>query len=433
MLDSLWAALGGDPAEQARLEVTGPATVLASTFPVTDLGVATVGASLLAATLGSGARVGIDTRQLAIALRSERCARRDGQSGGSPFDPLSAFHQTSDGWIRLHANYAWHREAALRVLGCTVEGARAAIAERQAVELEAALHAAGGIGAAVRTAEQWRVTAGPPPPLVERHELGVAAPRPIRRLRVLDLTRVIAGPVATRTLAVHGAEVLRLDAPHMPEIPLQTWDTLAGKRSALLDLHDADVREGLLDGADVVVTGYRPGALDRFGLTPQALAERHPGLVVVTLSAWGHQGPWSARRGFDSIVQAACGIAVDEGRAVDERRAVDEGGPGAPGALPAQALDHATGYLAAAGALLAVDRQRREGGTHHVRVSLAGTAAWLQGQPRTTQEAVEVDAAPFLQEKGRFTLARPPGEIDGAPLAWPDPAPDYGAAEPVWA
>jgi hypothetical protein len=423
VLDSLWAALGGDPAEQARLEVTGPATVLASTFPVTELGVATVGASLLAATLGARARarVGIDTRQLAIALRSERYARRDGQSGGSPFDPLSAFHRTSDGWIRLHANYAWHRNAALRVLGCTVEGARAAIAERQAVELESALHAAGGIGAAVRTEEQWRATAGPPPALVEQHELGAAAPRPVRRLRVLDLTRVIAGPVATRTLAVHGADVLRLDAPHMPEIPLQTWDTLAGKRSALLGLQDADVRERLLDGADVVVTGYRPGALDRFGLAPQALADRHPGLVVVTLSAWGHQGPWSARRGFDSIVQAACGIAVDEGK------------PDAPGALPAQALDHATGYLAAAGALLAVDRQRREGGTHHVRVSLAGTAAWLQSRPRTAQEAVEVDAAPFLQEKGRFTLARPPGTVDGTPLTWPDPAPDYGAADPVWA
>ncbi|MBA3905419.1 MAG: CoA transferase [Pseudonocardiales bacterium] len=420
MLDSLWAALGGDPAEQARLEVTGPATTLASTFSVTEVGVAAVGASLLAATLGSGSRVGVDTRQLAVALRSERYVRRDGQSGGSPFDPLSAFHRTSDGWIRLHANYEWHRNAALRVLGCSVADARAAIAEREAVELETALHAAGGIGAAVRTEAQWHTTAGPPPPLIERRDLSAAPPRPARRLRVLDLTRVIAGPVATRTLAVHGADVLRLDAPHLPEIPLQTWDTLAGKRSALLDLHDADVREELLAGADVLIAGYRPGALDRFGLAPEALAERHPGLVIVTLSAWGHHGPWSVRRGFDSIVQAACGIAVDEGK------------PDAPGALPAQVLDHATGYLAAAGALLAVQRQRREGGTHHVRVSLVGTAAWLQSLPRTVQEAVDVDAAPFLEEKGRFTLAKPPGTVDGKPLSWPDPAPDYGAAAAVW-
>jgi crotonobetainyl-CoA:carnitine CoA-transferase CaiB-like acyl-CoA transferase len=421
VLDSVWAALGGDASELARLEVTGPRTTLASTFAVTDAATAAVGASLLAATLDTGVSVTVDTRQLAVAMRSERYVRRDGRSGGSPFDPLSAFHRTSDGWLRLHANYAWHREAALRVLGCGLEDAPAAIAQREAVELETALHAAGGVGAAVRTEAQWRAAAGPPPPLVERRELGPAAARPARRLRVLDLTRVIAGPVATRTLAAHGADVLRLDAPHMPEIPLQAWDMLPGKRSALLDLGDVEARERLLGEADVVVTGYRHGALDRFGLAPEALAERHPGLVVVTLSAWGHHGPWSTRRGFDSLVQAACGIAVDEGK------------PDAPGALPAQVLDHATGYLGAAGAFLAVDRQRRDGGTHHVRLSLAGTAAWLQGLPRAVPEDVpDVDPAPYLVEKGRYTLAAPPGTIDGARLMWPDPAPAYGAAAPEW-
>ncbi len=421
VLDSVWAALGGDPRELARLQVTGPRTTLASTFSVTDAATAAVGASLLAATLGSAARVSVDTRQLAVAVRSERYVRRDGRAGGSPFDPLSAFHRTSDGWLRLHANYAWHRAAALRVLGCAQGDAPAAIAEREAVELETALHAAGGVGAAVRTEPRWRAVSGPAPPLVERRDLGPAAPRDARRLRVLDLTRVIAGPVATRTLAAHGADVLRLDAPHLPEIDLQAWDTLPGKRSALLDLRDAETREGLLAGADVVVVGYRPGALDRFGLAPEALAARHPGLVVVTLSAWGPHGPWSGRRGFDSLVQAACGIAVDEGK------------PDAPGALPAQVLDHATGYLAAAGALLAVERQRRNGGSHHVRLSLAGTAAWLQSLPRATPEEVpDVDPGPYLVEKGRFTLVAPPGTVDGAPLAWPDPAPAYGAATPEW-
>jgi len=421
VLDSVWAALGGDRSELARLEVTGPRTTLASTFAVTDAATTAVGASLLAATLGSDAHVTLDTRQLAVAVRSERYVRRDGRSGGSPFDPLSAFHRTSDGWLRLHANYAWHREAALRVLGCALEDAPAAIAEREAVELETALHAAGGVGAAVRTETRWRAVAGPPPPLVERRDLGPAPPRAARRLRVLDCTRVIAGPVATRTLAVHCADVLRLDAPHLPEIPLQAWDMLPGKRSALFDLGDAAVREQLLAGADVVVTGYRPGALDRFGLAPEALAERHPGLVVVTLSAWAPHGPWSTRRGFDSLVQAACGIAVDEGTA------------DTPGALPAQVLDHATGYLAAAGALLAVERQRREGGSPHVRFSLAGTAAWLQSLPRAASDDLpDVDPAPYLVEKGRCTLAAPPGTVDGAPLTWPDPAPDYGAATPEW-
>lgn len=200
---------------------------------------------------------------------------------------------------------------------------------------------------------------------------------------------------------------------------------LPGKRSALLDLVQRDTLEELLAGADVVVTGYRPGALDRFGLAPEALAERHPGLVVVTLSAWGHRGPWGARRGFDSLVQAACGIALAEGA------------PDAPGALPAQLLDHATGYLAAAGALLELARQRRDGGTHHVRLSLIGTAGWLQSLPRAPRVDVpDVDPALYQVEMdapdGRLTIAAPPGTVDGRPLTWPGPAPAFGVAEPRW-
>jgi hypothetical protein len=425
-LPAVWAALGGDPADLARLTVTGPPAVLPSTLAVTTAGTAAVGASLLAATAGTGTPVGLDTRQLAVALRSERHLRRDGRSPGNPFDPLSAFHRTADGWIRLHANYPWHRAAALDVLGCAEDEAPAAIAGRGAVELETALHAAGGVAAAVRTEPQWLAATGPPPPLVESRVLGAAAPRPVRRPRVLDLTRVIAGPVATRTLAAHGADVLRLDRPDRPEIPMQAWDTLPGKRSALLDLRTAPaVLEELLAGADVVVGGYRPGALDPFGLSPEALAERHPGLVVVTLSAWGHRGPWGTRRGFDSLVQAACGIALAEG------------GADAPGALPAQVLDHATGYLAAAAASLGLHRQRSYGGTHHVRLALAGTARWLQDLPvDPAPEVVEVDPAPYLVDvaapDGRLTLATPPGLVDGTPLSWPDPPPAFGAARPAW-
>lgn len=417
-LRQVWAELGGDPAAPDGLAVTGPPAVLRSTFDVTGAGVAAVGASLLAAT---DHPVGLDTRALAIALRSERYVLRSGASLGAPFDPLSAFHRTADGWLRLHANYPWHRAAALRVLGCSEAQVPSAIAERTGVELEAAVHAAGGVAAAVRTQERWRAETGAPPPLVEQRVVGEAPPRPVRRPRVLDLTRVIAGPVATRTLALHGADVLRLDAPDRPEIPLQAADTLPGKRSALLDLADEGRREELLGGADVVVTGYRPGALDAFGLSPDALAQRHPGLVVVTLSAWGERGPWGGRRGFDSLVQAACGIAVEEGSA------------GAPGALPAQALDHTTGYLGAAAALLALAAQRREGGTRHVRLSLVGTAAWLQGLPRgVAADVPEVDPAPHLQEMGDLTLAAPPGTVDGSPLRWPRPVPSFGTAAPTW-
>ncbi|MFM9611182.1 CoA transferase [Streptomyces niveiscabiei] len=190
---------------------------------------------------------------------------------------------------------------------------------------------------------------------------------PAAGLRVLDLTRVIAGPVATRTLALLGADVLRVDAPQLAELPDQHADTGFGKRSALVDLAvDREVFEGLLASADVVVTGYRPGALDRFGLSPEALAERRPGVIVAQLSAWGAYGPWSGRRGFDSLVQAASGIADTEG-------AGDR-----PGTLPAQALDHGTGYLLAAGVLRAVtERDYGDGYGRVLRLALARTARWL--------------------------------------------------------
>lgn len=425
VLDDVWRRLGGDPAQPDRLTVTGPRRTLRSALPVTEAGTAAVGASLLAATPPT-AQVSVDTRGLAVALRSERHTRREGHLAGPPFDPLSAFHRAADGWIRLHANYSWHRAAALRVLSCAddIDAVRAAARRWPAEDLETAIHEAGGVAAAVRAPDQWHA---PDLPLVQRHDLGHADPRPARRLRVLDLTRVIAGPVATRTLAVHGADVLRLDPPDRPEIALQWWDMLPGKRSALLDLADRDTREELLGGADVVVTGYRPGALDRFGFAPQALADRHPGLTVVTLSAWGHLGAWAPRRGFDSLVQAACGIAVLEG------------GPDAPGALPAQLLDHATGYLAAAGALLAVADQRARGGTPHVRFSLLGTAQWLLALPRgsaTDFDEVEqdqaIDPTPYLRQVDDFTLAAPPGAVDGRPLDWPPPAPSFGSATPRW-
>jgi len=251
---------------------------------------------------------------------------------------------------------------------------------------------------------------------------------------VLDLTRVIAGPVATRYLAALGADVLRLDPPHRPELPIQTRDGLLGKRSALLDF---DTPEGsarlhdLLSSADVLVHGYRPRALDRFGLAPQALAERHPGLVVVGLSAWGSRGPWGDRRGFDSIVQAACGIAAAE--SPDGER---------PGALPCQLLDHGTGYLCAATVLRALAAQAARGGTLFRELSLARTGHWLLSQPRGGPAAAAASASASADpgawlttvgsSEGPVTVVKPLGRLDGRELAWPSPLTQYGGDPPEW-
>jgi crotonobetainyl-CoA:carnitine CoA-transferase CaiB-like acyl-CoA transferase len=242
-----------------------------------------------------------------------------------------------------------------------------------------------------------------------------ALPRPSGRLRVLDLTRVIAGPVGTRMLGALGADVLRLDPPGRPELELHQWDGLLAKRSANLDLADPR-RERLLADADVVVIGYRPGALARFGLAPEALAERHPGLVIVALTAWGDAPGFADRRGFDSLVQAATGIALEYGQ---------------PGALPCQLLDHATGYLAAAAALEGVAVQRQQGGTIIANLALAATAAELLCRAPVRDD--DPDPTPYLVQLGpRLTAVAPPGGLDGRPLSWPGPPATYGADEPLW-
>ena len=314
------------------LWVSGTPGHLPSRLPVEDVAIACTGAALLAAAALHAQRGGdcgsrgsptarLDREHVAAAFRSEAYLRINGEQAGPGFAPLSRFWRAADGWVRTHGNYPWHRSALLRALGCSddPEPVAAAIAALGAREAEDLVVGAGGVAAAVRGEDSWR--AEPPGQavaatrLVEGASIGGAPPRwrpagalPASGIRVLDLTRVIAGPVATRYLGALGAEVLRLDAPDRPELTLHAYDGLPGKRSALLDFGTADGHarlHELLAGADVLVHGYRPHALDRFGLSPELLAERHPGLVVVSLSAWGSRGPWGDRRGFDSIVQAA--------------------------------------------------------------------------------------------------------------------------------
>jgi hypothetical protein len=429
--DQVMTELTGEPAA-APLR-TGSGGWLPSRLPVEAAAAATVSAALTAAarlrahtTGGAAPLVGLDQDHLAAAFRSEAHARWDGEPGGTGFAPLSRFWPAADGWVRTHANYPWHRDALLRALGIADAAADPAtvgarLATMPAAEVEAVVVANGGIAAAVRE------RSAPQGPLVGHSVIGDAAPRrgaagdlPVSGVRVLDLTRVIAGPVGTRFLAALGADVLRLDPPHLPELPMQVLDGCVGKRSALLDARrQGDLLHALLDRADVVVHGWRPGALAAFGLDPQTLAERHPGLVVVQLSAWGEH---EQRRGFDSIVQAASGIAVIE--SVDGR----------PGALPCQLLDHGTGYLVAAAALDGLLRQRSSGGTHLRTLSLAATASWLMDLPRPENPGVPrvLDPTPWLTTIGRLTAVTPPGSLDGEPLRWPSGLPTYGEDDPSW-
>ena len=415
------------------VQVSG-STGLGGRLPVPELAVGAVAAQLRAAARlreGQGAPdvpVVIDAAHVGVAFRSERNVWLDGRPVGMTFPPLSRFCRTADGWIRLHAHYPHHEAAVLAVLGGDVDGAAA---RRRGEELETAIVEAGGAAAAVRTAAEWsehpQGRAVSALPLLTLRRSADAPPRrtALHGLRVLDLTRVIAGPVATRTLASHGADVIRLDSPRLPEYPGLFHDSCPGKRQALLDLAAPDDRrtaEELLASADVVVQSYRPGALAAFGLDPLSLAERHPHLVVVSLSAWGAAGPWQRRRGFDSLVQAATGIAVLSGA------------PDEPGVLPAQALDHGTGHLAAATVLGALARQREEGGGWHGELSLAQTAHWLlgaAGSAAAEDPADAADPAAYLLDlpsaQGRTTVVAPPGSP-----AWSAAAEVLGPIRPAW-
>ncbi|MEU5211549.1 CoA transferase [Streptomyces sp. NPDC020742] len=452
-----WAALGGDPDLTGRISYGGPPGLLPARLPVGALARATVAVCALAAAELAAARDGgplpavrVDDGAVATAFASERHLRVDGRPL-TAFAPLSRFWRTADGWVRTHANYPHHRARLLHALGLPgtagapeVEGE---LAGRRAAEIEETVHAAGGLAVAARRPEEWAAhpqgVASAAHPLLTLGPLDAAAPPrplppagrpglPADGLRVLDLTRVIAGPVATRTLALLGAEVLRIDAPQLPESQEAHSDTGFGKRSTALDLGTRAGRaafEELLAGADVVVTGYRPGALDRFGLTPEALTERRPGLVVARLSAWGDDGPWGGRRGFDSLVQVATGIAAVEGDP-----------DGTPGTLPAQALDHGTGYLLAAAVLRALTERARAGGSFLATLALVRTAHWLLHDLPAVLPAGPAGPtfgpAPYLRETdgplGRLRHALPPVAFDGCPTTWATPPGPLAADPPVW-
>ncbi|MFI9805516.1 CoA transferase [Streptomyces sp. NPDC052301] len=449
-----WTALGGDPALVSRVTTVERPDALPGRLPVRQLARACVGACALAAAELAARRadlaevpgVRVDDGAVAAAFHSERLLTVDGRAPVS-FAPLSRFWRTADGWVRTHANYPHHRARLLGSLGlpgdASVEAVAGLLAERSALDVEGTVQGAGGLAVALRTPEEWAAheqsAALAARPLVERERLDTAPARvlppldpaapllPAAGLRVLDLTRVLAGPVATRTLALLGADVLRVDAPWLPELPDQHADTGVGKRSATLDLGTGrDTFEELLASADVVVTGYRPGALDRFGLSPEALAARRPGLVVAQVSAWGAYGPWGARRGFDSLVQVATGIAVTEGSA--ER----------PGALPAQALDHGTGYLLAAGVLRALTEQSYDGGGRCVRLALARTARRLTDEirPSPAAGAPYEGPEPWLGETdsplGRLRHALPPVAFEGGPAGWTRPPVPWGTDPARW-
>lgn len=454
-LADLWRIGGGDPAALANVRLTGADPQLPSSFKVGTAAQATIAAAGLAAAelhrqrTGAAQIVAVDMRHAAIEFRSERYLRIIGQEPPPAWDPLAGVYKAAAGrFVRLHTNFPHHRQAVLDVLQCdaTREAVQAALVTWDAELFETAAYAAGGVVAALRTPQQWAAheqgQAVSRLPLLSITRIGDAPPRPLppadrplAGVRVLDLSRIIAGPVAGRTLAAHGADVLLIASPKLPSIPWLVIDTGRGKRSAHIDLADAEGRarlRNLLADADVFSQGYRPASLARLGFSPADAARIRPGIVYVTLCAYGNAGPWSARRGFDSLVQTTTGINALEAEAA---------GVTGPKELPAQALDHASGYLMAFGAIMARARQAREGGSWHVEVSLAQTGHWLRQLGRLANglaapdprledvgDALEDSASGF----GRLRAVRHAARLSLTPPCWARPAVPLGTDAAQW-
>lgn len=454
VLRTVWTGLGHDPAALDRVDLTGSEPVLPSSFAVGTAMQASVAASALAAAevwkarTGKAQRVSVDMRAAAIAARSERYLEIDGKPAPELWDKIAGAYPCGDGrYVRLHTNFPHHRDGVLKLLGCAYD--KAAVGEAlkgwKAFDFEDAAAKAGLVVAAMRSFEEWDAhpqgQAIARVPLMSVERIGDAAPRawpqgtrPLAGIKVLDLTRIIAGPVGTMTLAAHGADVLLVTSPNLPSVAPLIIDTGRGKLSAHIDLHDAKGRDtfaALLREADIVVQGYRPGGLATLGFGPEDAARIKPGIVYVSLCAYSHEGPWTGRRGFDSLVQTASGFNDAEAKAA---------GVDGPKPLPAQVLDHASGYLLAYGAMNALKRQRAEGGSWHVRLSLAQTGHWLRSLGRidgtTAHDPSRGDVLDCLEESpsgfGRLSAVRHPATMSETPPHWARPSAPLGSHSPRW-
>ncbi len=455
-LTALWRGLNLPESALDAVTVTGSEPQLPSGFRVGTLAATSIAAVAAAANEvwrlrgGEHQTVSVDMAHAVREFRSERYLRVNGAAAPELWDPIAGAYRCGDGrWVRVHTNFPHHRKALVTLLGCADDKASVADAALswRAEDLETRAVPAGALAFMQRSFGEWDLhpqrAALVQEPLIAIDRIGDAPPRrlpgnarrPLDELKVLDLTRIIAGPVGGRALAAHGAEVMRITSPKLPSIPPLVMDSGRGKLSAALDLTSAEGRAGLerlVAQSDVFLQGYRPGGLAALGFDPERLAELRPGLIHVSLSAFGFSGPWKDRRGFDSLVQTATGFNDAEARAF---------GSEGPRPLPCQALDHASGYLLALGTLTAFLRQLQEGGSWRIRVSLARTGLWLRAlgtlpEGPSCPEPEPADSEHFLENVesgfGELTTVRHAARLSRTPARWERPSMPLGSNPPVW-
>src|SRR5580704_4334155 len=454
----LLTSLGrADASSKHALQIIGHDPVIATTFRAGEAAAsvlaanATAAADLWCARGGRPQRIDVDVRAAAASLVSFLYLRYQGVTLDRRGLATTALYRARDGrWVHLHGGFS-SREGTLALLNCDDDAAAItkAVSSWDAQALEDALAERGVCGAKLRSADEWRAhpqgVALAQVPVVEILRLGDAPPepipgpraaeqgaRPLSGVRVLDLTRVLAGPTCARTLAEHGAEVLHVRSPKLPSIEPFVIDTNPGKRSCFLDLdreQDAEQLRALVRDAHVFSQGYRPGALARRGFAPEELAQMRPGIIAVSIDCYGHEGPFLGRPGWEQLAQTVTGMALEH--AGDEH----------PALLPAAVNDYTTGYLGALGVMRALARRSAEGGSWHVRVSLARTSMWIMSLPRTGSDDKPggfdtASLAPWIIEMntawGPLTRLGPIARMSETPPRWDLPPVPLGSDPPVW-
>lgn len=446
-LNEILDAADLSPAAASRVSLIGDDPVWPTRYRIGAAGAAAIAATGVAAAqlwklrTGRAQEVQVSVRAAAAALRSARYMKLDGPAQPDTVDPFTGFYPADDGrWVYLHCNFPNHRDCALAVVGitsATKDDLAAGVARWDGAALEDSVMNAGGCAALTRSEQEWllhpQAAAIKALPLLEIVRIGDApaqplpsGTRPLSGIRVLDLTRVLAGPTCARTLAEHGADVLKISAPHLPHSGWLEFDTGLGKMSAYLDLrrpNDAATLQELAQSADVFSQSYRPGALEHHGFGPGELAALRPGIVCVELSAWGREGPWHQRRGFDTIVQTATGMAMVSGDGIK------------PQLMPVSAIDYISGYLMAFGAMVALARRALQGGSWLVRVSLARTGRWIVDRgllDRAALSDVPNDLSPAEIHQLTMETITPVGKLQHlAPIAQMSDTRAYWARPPV--
>jgi crotonobetainyl-CoA:carnitine CoA-transferase CaiB-like acyl-CoA transferase len=466
LITHLWTEVLGLPkAALAAIDVSDDEGIFPSSFKIEHLAHSSIAISTLAAALFWSIRqtcalprVSISAEHACIEFKSERLYTLNGKPPVSSWGSLGGLHRTADGHVRMHDNFPNHRQSALKVLGLPPDATRDDVAEKmstwKAVELEAKAFSGGAVIAALRSMDEWDTlpqanAIADSPILINRfagHDpclssSGTRSPNDkcLRGIRVVEMSRVIAAPVAGKTLAAHGADVIWITSPTLPDLPNLDIDLSRGKRTVQLNVKNPEDKAKLLDllrEADVFIQSYRPGSLAVQGLSTEELTKINPNLIVASLNAYGPDGPWSQNRGFDSLVQTCSGLNVEDAKRYGQNEVAR--------VLPCQALDHGAGYFLATGIIAALYKRANDGGNYEVKVSLAGVMKYLRSLGQFEERSgferddfkVSQDVEEYLETYhtafGELRAVRHAAHIDGINVGWDEIPKPLGSDKPEW-